>query len=383
MKRLERAIIGPSSHVSALCHSIVRGEPFSTCSVGCIYCYARWYRGPHGEAKPIWDVIKVVKALGSIKRENLLIPPIRFSTLSDPFQGKAKVTLKALKVAFKEKIPVIINTKLIPGQKHIDVIEKLADEGLLIFQISISAVRNAKVLEPFAPSPEERVELIRKLSEMGIPTIVRLQPFIPGAIPSIHEFLESLAWAGAKMVILEFLRIERQLLNVFKRIFPEEKAYSLKWESYLPGTPSEKAPILQLPLEYKYEIAREISNTAKKLGMAFSTCKEGMFDLHHPLTLDCCGMGFLEVEYSRRPTLWDLYVEILEKGSARKDDLWERCKREHLLCKENLNPYPRWFRRGFIAHEKRLESILKKPHIIERIAPALKYDKERGEYIKR
>jgi len=63
-----------------------------------------------------------------------------------------------------------------------------------------------------------------------------------------------------------------------------------------------------------------------------STCKEGLFNLHEPKTVDCCRMGFLEVKRTKRPTLWDLYLEAYEKGKAEAEDLWERCEREEFLC---------------------------------------------------
>ncbi|HID41649.1 MAG TPA: radical SAM protein, partial [Pyrodictium sp.] len=33
--------IKPSSYISSLCYSVLRLEPFTGCSFGCTYCYAR------------------------------------------------------------------------------------------------------------------------------------------------------------------------------------------------------------------------------------------------------------------------------------------------------------------------------------------------------
>jgi len=373
MMKLESFIIGPSSHVSSLCHSVIRGEVFTTCEVGCIYCYARWYRGPHGKPRPIWNVFKLIRELGRMQREGLRITPVRFSALSDPFQGEAKITLKALKLAYREKVPVIVNTKLIPGEKHIEIMEALGSEGLLVFQVSLSTLGDSRILEPLAPSPQERLDLIRRTSEIGIPVIVRVQPFIPGWIKDIETFVSEVASAGAEMIILEFLRIERNLLRFFSKLFPGEEVYGEEWSSYLPGTSNEEAPLIQPPLPYRIRITEEFSKETRKEGLAFSTCKEGLFEYHHPLDMDCCGMNLLGIDHVRRPTLWDLYLEIIEKGYAKPEDLWRRCEREELLCGDTLRVYPRWFRRGFRVHEKRVESILKKPHILEKIAPSIKY----------
>lgn len=84
-------------------------------------------------------------------------------------------------------------------------------------------------------------------------------------------------------------------------------------------------------------------------------------------------MSFLEVKRTKRPTLWDLYLEAYEKGKAGVEDLWERCKREEFLCGEQLKLYPSWLSKSFRVHGKRLKSSLKKPKLIEKLGPVLKY----------
>ena len=103
MVKLEYFTIGTSSHVSGLCHSIIRGEVFTTCSLGYAYCHARWYRGPHGSLRPIFDVFRLIKALGKLVEKNIPVTPVRFLALSDSFQPLAKITLK---------VPVIVNMNM-------------------------------------------------------------------------------------------------------------------------------------------------------------------------------------------------------------------------------------------------------------------------------
>ncbi|CAB49523.1 SPL family radical SAM protein [Pyrococcus abyssi] len=368
-------IIGTSSHISGLCHSIVRGELFTTCSVGCIYCYARWYRGPHGKPKPIFEVFKLIKSLGEVIREGYPVIPIRFSALSDPFQPPAKITLKALKIALRNEVPVVINTKLIPSERHLKVLEDLASNNLAILQVSIPAdkdYKEVKVIEPFAPSIEERFKLVEKASSLGIPVIVRVQPLIPGlGDRNVENFVERVAESGAIMVILEFLRIEKELMPLFSKLFGEENYKS--WVSYLPL--SQEAPLLQPPLEYRIRVAEIFSRESSKFGLYFSTCKEGLYHLHEPKDVDCCGFKFLG-NSTRRPTLWDLFLEVYEKGKARGEDLWVRCEREGLLCRDKLKLYPPWLYKGLRMHEKRLESILKKPRLVEKLVPSLTHDEE-------
>ena len=41
----EDLVINVSNHISSLCYSVLRFEPYRECEYKCLYCYARWYRG--------------------------------------------------------------------------------------------------------------------------------------------------------------------------------------------------------------------------------------------------------------------------------------------------------------------------------------------------
>ncbi len=224
--------------------------------------------------------------------------------------------------------------------------------GLLVLQVSILAKKDypeVKILEPFASPIEDRLKFVEKASEAGIPVVVRIQPpLVPGLSDrNVEGFLDEISSAGAKMVIIEFLRIEREAFGLYKRLFSEfTDVYDEEWESYLPRTANEEAPLIQVSLRYKLEKAEIFAKEARKRKLTFATCKEGLFHLHEPKIIDCCGMGFLGVEWTRRPTLWDLYLEAHERGKARAEDLWVRCEEKGLLCGERLKVYPSWLSRG-------------------------------------
>ncbi len=378
MVRLEYFTIGTSSRVSALCHSVVRGEVFSTCNVGCVYCYARWYRGPHGQPKAIFEVLRLLKEYAKIIQKGLPVIPIRISALSDPFQPPAKITLKVLKVAYKNRIPIIVNTKLVPSHKHFEMLKSLANEGLLVLQVSINALPKTdeiRVLEPHAPSVEDRLNFVRKASDRDIPTLVRLQPFIPGISDrDIDAFFEEISNAGARMVTVEFLRIEKAVFDFYKKMLSKYSSiYEVPWDSYLPRTPVEESPLVHPPLEYKIKVMEALNKYAKKYRVHLATCKEGLFSFHVPNDVDCCGMHFLKVSWTRRPTLWDLYKVALTKGKASAEDFKDFCEKEGLLFGKKLRQYPLWLFKSLKAHEKRLLDILERPDLVKKLAPCLTY----------
>jgi len=271
-----------------------------------------------------------------------------------------------------------VNTKLIPSDKHFEMLKSLASEGLLVLQVSINAppkTDEIKILEPHAPSIEDRLNFVRKASEAEIPTLIRLQPFIPGiSDKDIEAFFEEISEAGAKMVTVEFLRIEKNMLDFYKKVLSKHSSiYEVPWDSYLPRTPIEESPLIHPPLEYKMRVMEELRIYAKKHEVYLASCKEGLFSFHVPNDVDCCGMHFLNVPWIRRPTLWDLYRITLTKGKASIEDFKDFCEREVLLFGKKIRQYPFWLFKNLKAHEKRLLSILEKPDLVNKLAPCLTY----------
>ena len=150
MRVLEAELkVGVSNHTSAFCHSVLRLEPYTACYFSCTYCYARWYReqGPP-EPKP-W-LIKALRKLWPklAASPELRLVPFRLSTLADPLQpaeAKEKLALSILRLAGEFDVPVVLNTKsvLFTRGPWLSALEELASEGLVLLQVSISALSPA------------------------------------------------------------------------------------------------------------------------------------------------------------------------------------------------------------------------------------------------
>lgn len=185
---LEDFVINPSINVGPYCYSILRIEPYLTCDHRCVYCFGRWYRTQTIENLPIIKTLRTfTKLLKFLRRKNVKIMPFRLATLVDPFQPieiKYSISKRIMELCLKYESPIIINTKatLLSREDYILILEKLCNKSLAIVQISLSTINDdiAKNIEPNAPSPTERLNVIEKLSSNNIPVIVRLQPFIPG-----------------------------------------------------------------------------------------------------------------------------------------------------------------------------------------------------------
>ena len=175
-------VINVSNIISPLCYSIIRVEPYDTCSFNCVYCYTQWYwQRSHGYPKVRVIAIKEFLALAKKIYEKSLKPiPARLSTLIDPFQQvekQKKASLRILKIALKYEYPLLINTKssLLVRDPWNRVISSLADKGLIVVQFSLSVLDEGKasILEPLAPRVKERLQAMRVLAEQGIPVVLR------------------------------------------------------------------------------------------------------------------------------------------------------------------------------------------------------------------
>jgi len=376
LARLDWFIISPSSRIAGLCHSIQRGEPFTTCQLGCAYCYARWYRGPHGEPEPVRGLGRLVWSLAEAQESLGAALPLRVATLSDPFQPAEEIygrTLRLLRLAQRHGVPVILNTRLPPpSREHEEALKDLAATGLLLVQVTITGLDDVwgilRRVEPGSPPPGERFRVVEWASGIGAPVMVRLQPVIPGVGDrSPRRFMEAAREAGARGVIIEYIRVERELAEALERLLAMRPA----WEPYA----AEEAGLLHPPLDYRLESALSLWRAASSEGLIFQTCKEGFFHLHGPPGMDCCGYQLLGVKTARRPHLYDVYMAVLRGGVPAERAVDEACRRggEELLCGDRIEVLPSWIRRAYRLHERRLRRILlKRPELVSKMAPALR-----------
>ena len=130
-----------------------------------------WYRGGRPRPKAIGMFAKVSKKLG-------IRIPFRLATLSEPLQDieeEAKVSLKLMKIAEENEIPILLSTKSdrISKNPWKNIINSIAKNDLIVVQVSISSLSKSD-LEPRAPPPIKRLE---SLSSIESPKILRFKVF--------------------------------------------------------------------------------------------------------------------------------------------------------------------------------------------------------------
>lgn len=378
-------VINISNIISPLCYSVLRLEPYTVCPFRCIYCYSRWYiKNPTQYPYPRFKVLGMFKEVArKIHRKGLKPIPFRLSTLVDPFppvEQLYKISSKILSIAIDYEYPLIINTKstYLLYRDLWDKLTKLLDNMLAVLQISISTLNQVKadVLEPRAPPPSDRLRILRDVGSTGVPLILRLSPFIPFVSPTTAEEIEGFSAMcrelGVKHVIVESIRVEQEVFKTFIASLGVQDS-GVEVEGYSLREVKGLKPLVRVSHKIRESIYKVYHEKLSRKGIAFTTCKEGLFDLH--TAPDCCGLYLLKNSVARY-TLYDLYRFAKEFSSkivlpVNYEFIKNLCTKFSRLSMEDLPSYPRVISKGLKYHEKKLLKVLHNVGLLKHVAPSM------------
>ena len=356
--------IAPSIWISSLCYSIFRIEPYTICSYGCIYCYARWYRS--GIIVNKRTILKAWRKL-AFKLYKLDLPPpyFRLSTLIEPFQEhlerKQQISLEIMQEAIKCEIPLVINTKstLLVESPWIDKLLALTDKGLALVQISLTTVnqRLSKELEPKAPDPRKRLKVIEELREHDIPVVTRIQPLIPGIeMQQLDAAKEALNHGSLGIIVEPIRETVSGLEKIAKAIGITFSEYFSKyrWEPYTFSP--KQGGLLRPGLDWRKNMYRRLKDLTLQFGREMTLCKDGVWTKYSHPGLDCCQTWHIKAQYAIRKTLHE-YISRLQKGGS-----------SVYLIKENeFVRYPRFVKRALMLHHNKLRRVLETRDILVKL----------------
>ena len=208
------------------------------CEHGCAYCFARPTHAYLGHSAGIdfeRDIYVKVNAVELLRREladkRYRPKPIAMGTNTDPHQPaerKHRLTRQILEVMLETRHPVTITTKSALVVRDIDILQPLAELGLVRVALSVTSMDHvlSRKLEPRASTPEKRLEALRLLSEAGIPTMVMAAPMIPAINDmELERILDAGAAQGAKDAGMILLRLPGEVREIFRewllRHFPD------------------------------------------------------------------------------------------------------------------------------------------------------------------
>lgn len=204
-------------------------NPYRGCQHACAYCYARPYHEYLGYgAGTDFDTKLVVKTnAAALLRRSLADrrwrgESIMFSGVTDcyqPLEASYGVTRGCLEVCRDFNNPVAIVTKGFLVARDAGLLREIHDRASAWVWVSIPFADGdaAALMEPQAPPPARRFEIIRRLTSAGVPVGVFVSPVIPGLTDrDVPHILEQAARAGARSASMTALRLPGSVERVFQ-----------------------------------------------------------------------------------------------------------------------------------------------------------------------
>lgn len=162
-------------------------NPYSGCSFNCIYCYIRGSKYGENMAKTLSAKVNAPELLErqlSRRAKKGEYGIIALSSSTEPYmpiEERLKLTRKLLEIILKYKFPVEVATKSKLVLRDLDLLKeidknaivpvdlklKLKHGVIISFSISTLDEKLAKIVEPGAPKPIERLETMQKCKEEG------------------------------------------------------------------------------------------------------------------------------------------------------------------------------------------------------------------------
>jgi DNA repair photolyase len=211
-------------------------NPYRGCEHGCTYCYARPAHAYMGLSPGLDFESKlfIKPNAAALLREELTAPnytprTIALGANTDPYQPIEKqyrITRAIIEVLAEYRHPVGIVTKNAMVTRDIDILQPMAEQGLVKVALSITTLdgKLARAMEPRASTTAKRLAAIEVLSKAGIPTVVMIGPIIPGLNDhEIENILKAARSAGATEAGYTMLRLPHEVKGIFKDWL--EKAY--------------------------------------------------------------------------------------------------------------------------------------------------------------
>ena len=204
-------------------------NPYRGCEHGCIYCYARPSHS-YLELSPGLDFETKLFAktnAAELLRDELAKPGYAVSPISlgantdcyQPAERRYGITRQIIEVLAECDHPLTIVTKSALVERDLDLLAPMAKKNLVKVFVSIGTLDRvlARRLEPRAASPQRRLDVLKALSQAGVPCGVMVAALIPALSDKTLELvLEEAAKAGAQEAAYVILRLPNELKELFK-----------------------------------------------------------------------------------------------------------------------------------------------------------------------
>lgn len=241
------------------------------CSHRCLYCYGR-YMEKFRKSKERWDEFVDVKINAPevlFRQIKKIKPPqeVFMSSICDgwqPLEAKYRLSRQCLKMLLEAGFDVSILTKSSLILRDFDLLAAYKTPSLGVTITTLN--RNLqKLLEPYASSPQERINLLKQAQDKGIKTWVFLGPLIPEftATPAnLETIFRALEGINLQEVCVDRLNLRWGVLrNIQKGLQGRCKTLNLRLLLYKTTNPAKYQ-------EYSRQLKESALQYATRFGFA-------------------------------------------------------------------------------------------------------------------
>ncbi len=266
-------------------------QPYTGCSHFCLYCYATSYVG----RKPSTPKKRFIERLKRDLDQADLSLVIELSTSSDPYppvEEGLMLTRRTLGVLMSRGARVLITTKSSLVARDADILSRM--RAAVMLTITTLDEGLARKLEPGAPPPSKRVEALRILSRAGVPVGVRVDPVIPGLNSdpaALEELVARTREAGAQHVVTSTYKTKPDNFKRMIEAFPDMEGV---WRRMYFEEGEFIHGYRYLPRSKRIRLLKPVVEAARKHGMTYATCREGLKSKEFFNALSCDGSHLID-----------------------------------------------------------------------------------------
>jgi DNA repair photolyase len=249
-------------------------NPYTGCDHQCIYCYATSYIPNFKDLRPKKDL------LTALKREAAKLngETISLANSSDPYpraEASEGLTRRCLEILSESNCKIQVITKSNIVTRDDDLLSKIPSTVALT--ITTDDENLARLIEPNAPTPSQRLRTAQDLMKAGIPVSVRIDPIIPLVNDQPQKLISDFASIGVKHVTCSTYKAKADNWMRLTQVMPKvaEKLKPLYFQQ------GEKiAGNTLMPKDLRYKLLKDIRDLALANGMKFGVCREGLAQLN-------------------------------------------------------------------------------------------------------
>lgn len=180
------------------------------CTHGCIYCDGRslcyQFTHPFEDIEVKQNAPQLLEKALQAKRKPCMIGT---GSMSDPYlhlEERLGLTRQCLEVIERHGFGLAIQTKSARILRDLDLLKSINEKAKCVVQMTMTTYDEnlCRIIEPRVSTTRERFEVLLKMKEAGIPTVVWLCPILPmlnDTPENINGILDYCEAAGVKGII--------------------------------------------------------------------------------------------------------------------------------------------------------------------------------------